>query len=243
MQTKQILVALVLAFVIIPLLGQAISPEEAQRILQRAEEEGKLDAYRKGGVPEDMPELAKLDNATKDALIQGLYVRLSKCNQLSRDMAELRKSYLTLDNEKQFLQTKLEEAQNKLQQLLPGKQVDTADGRRIITVQQIEATGERYVGKGEMKMTDVTVNKLDIDFVRMLPADIQGRGELDWMNLFISDSERKSYLFCFAKKDKFADLLLSLNRNSRVNLIGVVVKLNDPNRYGFICTKIELIHR
>lgn len=229
-----------------------ISPEEAQRRLAESKRKSSLTELRKGRVPAAMPELSKMDEAEKDALIEGLYYRDSK-SQIA--LKELNSAHSTLRAEYDALSTAREElfAQHKKLQeehrdvalrmtILENKAGAAKEGVQRgpaaapnaaqnevpkLTIKRFKVFAEKYVDK-EVQFSNVELSgpeQCDLGF--LLPNRLAGNGARDWLKCNVTDEnfDRLFNFHVFANKQKFGEFLATVDEDRRYTVTAKVVKL------------------
>jgi hypothetical protein len=132
------------------------------------------------------------------------------------------------------LRADLQTANARLEQLTPANKLATGATPEV-TAPQLEATGEKYVQK-TVRMVGVAFKAADNDFV----TNVNSADPL--IGFSVVDRDGVQYLFAFASKNRYADLIVGLKRGQKLNLEGLVVRLNTGGLdwYGLICSKIEI---
>lgn len=118
-----------------------------------------------------------------------------------------------------------------------------------VTVKQIDVTGERYVDK-VVKLIGCEFNEVgnygvdDIPGVTIstngLMSLINTREQAKWINVSVSDKSDRFFHKVYATKDPWFDRLEKLPRRSKMDIYGVVVKLDGAGNYGIIMADADL---
>jgi len=118
-----------------------------------------------------------------------------------------------------------------------------------VTWKMIETTGEKYDGK-MIRMTNITFAESSTSWVNQLPgitlstnglvSRVDSKQLEKWIGFFARDKKGDFGQRYFALKSDFADTLLSLDRNTIIDIVGIVVKLKNAGWYGVIVTDIKV---
>jgi hypothetical protein len=125
--------------------------------------------------------------------------------------------------------------------------VKDADKKEIVTMKQINISGERYAGRdvefyGTFDASSCMTVSGKVRAVGVDGQDIETVDPERWLRFTVmekNDIDGMSYVF--ALKVKFADQLLGLRDKQPVRLVGRVAKPDGGKRYAFVCTSIEAI--
>lgn len=126
-----------------------------------------------------------------------------------------------------------------------------ATGKAIeMTLKRLEVFGEDYVGK-LVRFSNAEFYKIDQDGVTRFPmVQIKSNGLITtyrkdeaakWVNFAWDDAEGSDGWYALADKKQWAEFLLTLEDDDKINIEGVVVALATSDDYGLIVTKIERV--
>jgi hypothetical protein len=127
----------------------------------------------------------------------------------------------------------------------------------MVTARQIQITGERFAGMA-VRLAGCTFATAHANYTSTVPgiekqADgsyrIQRTNNADnWIGLIFTDANGNHFFHAYAPKDRYADLLLAMQRGTKIDITGVVVPTlmpgteeGDPaDRFALICETIEV---
>lgn len=141
-QFQRLLVASILVIGSIAIYGQ-MSPKEAQKQLVEQDRQLRLKGYAEGRVPIQMPNLNELDANEMQALVSGLYIRMSKVQQ--EQQAEKQQLLTELDRlkvENNKLSSQVKELE-KFKEFAP-VQVPT---EKSPTIEMVDVLPGKYIGQ------------------------------------------------------------------------------------------------
>lgn len=119
-----------------------------------------------------------------------------------------------------------------------------------ITVKYLDAVGERYVDK-RVKMLSLSYSGISTAWLTSLPGVMISSNGLTttyrkkaaegWVGFEVRDRNRDFNNKFFARKDKWADILLELEEGQLINILGRVTALERTTSYGVLVYDIEII--
>lgn len=149
------------------------------------------------------------------------------------------------------LKAELDKTKVELAKWAPSAPKIGADGATEVTADRIQTMGEQYENK-PVRMLDCEFYEVTDTYITSLPgvtiasngliSRIDVREQEKWVGFTVSDKQEKNFYFLYALKADWAEYLLALKRGDKVNLKGVVVKL-DATDHGIVCTGIERARR
>jgi hypothetical protein len=119
-----------------------------------------------------------------------------------------------------------------------------------IAVKHLEAVGERYANKS-IKMLTLRYEDITSIWLVNLPGvmvDSDGlvtrydkKAAEGWVGFSVTDRNGKHGSKFFARKDKWADMLLEFKRGQLINIVGVVTPMEQMSDYGVLVYDIEVL--
>ena len=142
-------------------------------------------------------------------------------------IAELDKRTAAGDAEKQKLVAEIQ----RLSVYAPSNSL-AKDGIPEVTTARLEALGHNYVGK-EVKMLGCTFSGVSSSYEDDFDQPVTG--------FMVYDSKGDLYQFMVAPRGEFAEFLVSLEEDQKLNISGTVVKFGSNGWYAIVATNIEKV--
>lgn len=118
-----------------------------------------------------------------------------------------------------------------------------------VTWKMIDTTGEKYDGK-MIRMINLKFKESSNSWVNQLPGiTLSSNGLVStinvkqlekWIGFYAEDKKGDFGQRYFALKSDFADTILSLDRNTVFDIVGVAIKLKNAGWYGVIVTELKV---
>lgn len=179
--------------------------------------------------------------------VAGLEAKIKETQQ-QKDALNLRVQ--ELERDLALVQAERDEAKKELSTWRPDNKFAAADKTLEVTTTQLETLGEQYVGK-TVVLTGCSFMGADNTWVDELPgvtirsnglASVINRDNLEqWIGFSFDDSNGKLFQHAFALKSDKGEMLAQLKDYTKINVRGVVVKLNQAGWYGLVCDTIEIV--
>ena len=155
---------------------------------------------------------------------------------------ELESKLSLAENKVTEMSKALESSSQELAMFKPGQGLEE-DGTPVLTTKQIMITGEKYVGKGKVRMINARFSNVDTGSTSAPGADA-GRGMYfpnvanEWLEIMVADADGELLQYAWARKDLFGDFFIAIKDNTKIDIEGFIYFNRSENEHQFIITKV-----
>ncbi len=155
---------------------------------------------------------------------------------------ELESKLSLAENKVTEMSKALESSSQELAMFKPGQGL-AKDGTPVITSRQIEIQGEKFIGKGAVRMINAKFYSADPNN-SSAPGARAGLGTYfpgvakAWLAIFLEDSEGETLQYAWARTEDFGDFFVSIPKRQKIDIEGFIIRSQGDDENQFIITKV-----